>query len=95
MICRIILLTCNNLCNKLSEIKNLDDNDEAKPVCLTETWKHRPDRSGGGLGILIKNLQYKIINLILFHYGVLEVQSIDLHLEDGTKLSVFNYYNRM
>ena len=57
-------------------------------------WKHRADRSGGGLRILIKsNLQYKIINLIPFHNGVLEAQAIDLHLEDGTKLSVFNYYN--
>ena len=31
--------------------------------------------------------------MISFHSGVLEAQVIDLHLEDGTKLSVFNYYN--
>ena len=65
---RIILLNCNSLCSKLSEIKNLVDNEKAELVCLTETlltklepkfknykceWKHRPDRSGGGIGILI------------------------------------------
>ena len=89
-------------------MKNLVDNEKEELVCLTETWltkhepkfknykcewKHRLDCSGGGLVILIKkNLQYKIINLIPFHNGVLEDQAMDLHLEDSTKLSVFNYY---
>ena len=41
---RIILLTCNNFCIKLSEIKDLVDNEKAELVCLTETWltKHEP-----------------------------------------------------
>ena len=48
---------------------------------------------GGGLEILVKsNLQYDKINLSPFKNGVLEVQAIDLHLVNGTKLSVLNYY---
>ena len=41
---RIILLNCNSLCSKLSEIKNLVDGEKAELVCLTETWrtKHEP-----------------------------------------------------
>ena len=41
---RIILLNSNSLCSKLSEIKNLVDNEKAELVCLTETWltKHDP-----------------------------------------------------
>ena len=31
--------------------------------------------------------------MIHFHNCDLEAQAIDLHLEDGTKFSVFNYYN--
>ena len=70
-------------------MKNLIDNEKAELVCLTETWltkhqpkyknyecewKHRPAHSGEGLGILIKNnLQYKIINLIPFHNGVIDL----------------------
>ena len=64
----IIFLNCTSLCSKLSQIKNRVDNEKAELVCLTETWltkhkpkfknykcewKHRPDRSCGGLGILI------------------------------------------
>ena len=57
-------------------------------------WKLRHDRSDAGLGTLIKNnLQYEIINLVPFQNGVLEVQTINLHLEDCMKLSVFNYCN--
>ena len=52
------------------------------------------DRVGGGLGFLVKsNLQCDEINLSPFKNGVLEVQAIDLHLVNGTKLSVLNYYN--
>ena len=41
---RIILLNCNSLCSKLSEIKNLVDNEKTELICLTETWltKHEP-----------------------------------------------------
>ena len=93
---RIIVLNCNSLSSKLSEVKLLVDDEKAELVCLTETWlrryepkfnnykclwKHRPDRVGGGLGILVKsNLQYDEINLSPFKNGVLEVQAIDLHL---------------
>ena len=57
-------------------------------------WKHRPDRFGGGLRILVKSdLQYDEINLSSFKNGGLEVQAIDRHLVNGTKLSVLNFYN--
>ena len=41
---RIIVLNCNSLCSKLSEIKNLVDNEKAELVCFIETWltKHEP-----------------------------------------------------
>ena len=58
MILRIIVLNCNSLSCKLSEVKLLVDDEKAELVCLTETWlrryepkfnnykclwKHRPD----------------------------------------------------
>ena len=106
---RIIVLNCNSLNSKLSEVKLLVDDVKPELVCLTETWltkgepkfknykcewKHRLDRVGGGLGILIKgNLQCDKVNLSPFNNGVLEVQAINLHLRNGTKLSILNYYN--
>ena len=84
---RIIVLNCNSLSSKLFELNLLVDDEKAELVCLTETWlrryepkynnykclwKHRPDRVGGGLGILVKsNLQYDDINLSPFKNGVL------------------------
>ena len=48
---RIIFLNCNSLCSKLSEIKNLVDNEKAELVCLTETWLTKY-----GLNFRIKNV---------------------------------------
>ena len=90
---RIIVLNCNSLSSKPSEVKLLVDEEKAELVCLTETWlrryepkfnnnkclwKHRSYRVGGGLGILVKsNLQYDEINLSPFKNAVLEVQAIN------------------
>ena len=67
---RIIVLNCNSLSSKLSKVKLLVDDEKVELVCLTETWlrrykpklnnfkclwKHRSDRVGGGLGILVKS----------------------------------------
>ena len=38
---RIIVLNCNSLSSKLSEVKLLVDNEKAELVCLTETWLRR------------------------------------------------------
>ena len=38
---RIIVLNCNSLSRKFSEVKLLVDDEKAELVCLTETWLRR------------------------------------------------------
>ena len=38
---RIIVLNCNSLSSKLSEVKLFVDDEKAELVCLTETWLRR------------------------------------------------------
>lgn len=105
----IIILNCNGLYSKLTEIKEMLNDKKADIICLTETWlakkepkfigyqslwKHRKDRLGGGIGILVKdNLTFSTKQLVPYNQGNLEIQSVEIHMENQNNVNVANFYN--
>ena len=57
-------------------------------------WKHRPFRTGGGLGILIRQgIQYQNLQLTPYTNGVLEFQAITIFLNNNQKINILSIYN--
>ena len=55
---------------------------------------NRPQGTGGGLGILIKNdVQYRNLKLNSFQNGVLEVQAIRIYINSTESYDILNFYN--
>ena len=78
-------------------------------ACLCETWlkstrepvfinytsvfKHRPDRAGGGIAVLIRNdFHYTLKDLDMYPEGKLEIQGITVHNKHG-QVDILNLYN--
>ena len=87
-----IIFNCNSIYKKVEEIKDMLSNTKPDLLCLTETWinksepkfcgyssewKHRLQKTGGGIGILIReDIPYQNLQLDPYKDGILEIQAI-------------------
>ena len=105
----ILAWNCRSLTSKLTRFKLLLYTHKPHIACLTETWtkagqepsfinycpfwKHRQDRTGGGLVILARNITLLPNQFRNMNGGKLEVQMISLRYNKDKELDVMNIYN--